>query len=265
MNPTFIAREELYSRVWTTPVRMLAAELGIAESRLRKLCDRNNIPRPQGAGYWTLLKFGKAPPPTPLPEIHTADGQDNRIRVDLPLTPIEEMAVALGDALVVPEKLTAPLPCILKAKQWLEAKDKGINDDGDEDCLHIRVSAELRDRALCIMDTLLKAVKVRGHKLIFRKHFVYIGIDNEEIKLWIRETLMRVGKIRTFNGKLRVQIYQDWGPEYSDEEASLLESQLAKIIVALEAEPAKIKARKKQWELMDAEEEEVEYEVDDDE
>lgn len=65
-----ISREELYERIWTTPIVQLAKELGFSYPELVQVCQRLNVPRP-AAGHWYRLHHGAAservvlPPPSP--------------------------------------------------------------------------------------------------------------------------------------------------------------------------------------------------------
>lgn len=59
-------REELYTAVWTEPLRKLAERFQISDSYLARVCDSLNIPRPD-AGYWAKKDAGKASPPPALP------------------------------------------------------------------------------------------------------------------------------------------------------------------------------------------------------
>lgn len=59
-------REELYTAVWTEPLRKLAERFQVSDSYLARVCDSLNIPRPK-AGYWIKKDAGKASPPPPLP------------------------------------------------------------------------------------------------------------------------------------------------------------------------------------------------------
>jgi hypothetical protein len=59
-------REELYERVWTTPVHRLAKEFGYSDVGLTKLCRKHQIPTP-GLGYWRRLELGHKPSRTTLP------------------------------------------------------------------------------------------------------------------------------------------------------------------------------------------------------
>ncbi len=59
-------RQELYERVWATPMLKLAPTYGLTGAQLKQLCDRYNVPTPP-AGYWMKKEHSKAPAPTPLP------------------------------------------------------------------------------------------------------------------------------------------------------------------------------------------------------
>jgi len=67
-NQIRISREELYEKVWNSPLRKLAPEFGISDVGLAKLCKRHSIPLP-GLGYWTRVQFGKNPKRIPLPSL----------------------------------------------------------------------------------------------------------------------------------------------------------------------------------------------------
>ncbi len=64
-----MTREELYQHVWTTPIHLLAVELGLSDVGLAKTCVQMEVPRP-GRGYWARLDVGESveqiqlPPPS---------------------------------------------------------------------------------------------------------------------------------------------------------------------------------------------------------
>lgn len=57
-NRIMLTREELFARVWTTPMLRLAEEFGVSDVAVAKLCQRRNIPRPP-PGYWAKLAAGR--------------------------------------------------------------------------------------------------------------------------------------------------------------------------------------------------------------
>lgn len=67
-----VSREELFERVWTTPISHLAAEYGVSGSYLARVCTSLSIPRPP-VGYWQKKAVGKNKPRPPLPEAQPGD------------------------------------------------------------------------------------------------------------------------------------------------------------------------------------------------
>jgi hypothetical protein len=61
-----ISREELFRRVWETPMVKLAKEFDISDVGLAKVCRVHNIPLPP-RGHWAKLLHGKASPTPKLP------------------------------------------------------------------------------------------------------------------------------------------------------------------------------------------------------
>jgi len=61
-----MTRAELYALVWDRPITKLAAEFGLSDVGLRKLCRRNDVPTPP-IGYWAKKASGKPVRAIPLP------------------------------------------------------------------------------------------------------------------------------------------------------------------------------------------------------
>ena len=72
-----LTREQLYERVWTTPLLQLAAEFSISSVALAKRCRKLNIPTPP-RGYWVKVEFGKRVRKPPLPSAATVGLSDPR-------------------------------------------------------------------------------------------------------------------------------------------------------------------------------------------
>lgn len=69
MGQQRVSRQDLYSQVWSTPMRTLAPKYGLSDVGLAKICKRHRIPRP-GLGYWAKKDAGKPvkqPPLRPFP------------------------------------------------------------------------------------------------------------------------------------------------------------------------------------------------------
>lgn len=52
-----ISRKDLYDLVWTTPLKILAAQFSISDVGLRKICVKASIPTPE-RGYWATKSAG---------------------------------------------------------------------------------------------------------------------------------------------------------------------------------------------------------------
>jgi len=66
MDANKLSREELYQKVWATPIERLATEFGISGVGLAKICKRMDVPVPP-RGYWAKLAAGQKLKQTPLP------------------------------------------------------------------------------------------------------------------------------------------------------------------------------------------------------
>ncbi|TWA66695.1 hypothetical protein FBZ84_10638 [Azospirillum baldaniorum] len=55
-----LTRRELYEMIWTRPMTKVAAQLGISDVALHKICEKHRIPAP-GRGHWAKVAAGKPP------------------------------------------------------------------------------------------------------------------------------------------------------------------------------------------------------------
>ncbi|MHB8870443.1 MAG: hypothetical protein ACYC6T_17905 [Thermoleophilia bacterium] len=165
-SKTTYHRETLYEEVWAEPVKMLAARYGVSDVALGKTCRKMAIPLP-GRGYWAKKKAGKAPPQPPLPALPSGipDVLDVQgatpPRTERTASPETEARMAEEEAkeatIFVSEELTRPHPLVREARRLL-----GRRKQTTTRCLDISVSRDSLDRALRIMDALLKALVARG-------------------------------------------------------------------------------------------------------
>lgn len=103
-----IDREDLYHRVWTTPVSKLAKEMNISDVGLAKACRKAGIPLPP-AGYWTKVAHGKPVlrPALPLSDQKVVEFDAQRVRVAK--ASASEKAVPAA-VVQVPSQVPAQLP-----------------------------------------------------------------------------------------------------------------------------------------------------------
>jgi len=76
-TPISLSRKQLYDRVWSKPMSVLAREFGITGNALTKICNRVQVPYPS-RGYWTKraadrsrLRIALPPLPDGAPEAIT--------------------------------------------------------------------------------------------------------------------------------------------------------------------------------------------------
>jgi hypothetical protein len=58
---TTISRQDLFDKVWSGPVTRVAAEFGVSDTAVRKMCRRHGIPVPS-RGYWAQVAAGRTFP-----------------------------------------------------------------------------------------------------------------------------------------------------------------------------------------------------------
>lgn len=168
-------REDLFKAVWAEPMTHVAAQLGISDVALAKVCRRMDMPRP-GRGYWARRAAGwpaRVPQLRP-PKPGTLLAYDVRRYVASPaeIQKAAEVREEIGrhasdqPPLAVPEALADPHPWVarsLPALQRLEGKPRRATDR--QRCLDIFATGEALLRACRIMDTLLKAFEERGYSV----------------------------------------------------------------------------------------------------
>ena len=165
-TPDVYEREKLYEEVWAEPVKLVAERYGVSDVALAKTCRKMAIPLP-GRGYWAKVKAGMKPPTTPLAVLPKDARAVLPVRSGGP-----HLRGTAGDkvskarpAIAVAPVLTDPHPLVAQAANALS--DRKPNKDGilprpRRRCLDVLVSPAALDRALRVMDALLKALEADG-------------------------------------------------------------------------------------------------------
>ncbi|HLX91700.1 MAG TPA: hypothetical protein VKR32_08455 [Puia sp.] len=251
-----LTRENLYDLVWSTPISKLSKEYPVADSRLRTICKDLNIPLPD-IGYRQKILHGKEVFKPPLPKLISSDPKKELLllrEITEPKAPElsalgalnKEIAEDSAVSLVVPDKLARPDKLILAAKEALEQRRRNEYYRPHEllrspaGYVDIRVTPANAARALRFMDTLIKALRARGHDIRVEEG-TYAVILEQKIKIIFREktkrgTVTDGGWTRTDflpTGVLAFQIDHYDKREWADGTIPL-ESYLAGIIAKLE-------------------------------
>jgi hypothetical protein len=176
--PTTYSRQELYDRVWKTPMQQLAKEFGISDVGLAKICRRYDVPVPP-RGYWAKKAHGKRVTVTPLPDKSTSEsitiGGTSPVASPAQETALEapELSAArtyeaqLENLIVVSDVLRRRHPLVRRTEDYLKsarANTRGILDAG-YGCLDVSVSKAQIPRAMRIMEAILEAFERRGYAL----------------------------------------------------------------------------------------------------
>jgi hypothetical protein len=277
-----LTRPQLYDLVWKEPMLSLSKRFKISDVGLRKMCRRLNIPVPQ-AGHWQKVKFGKKLSQVKLPkdfdgkntvslEIRNQQSEiDNRLPSFRSIK--EEIKSDPRLFLTVPEKLTNPDKLIVAARnQLLNHKEfsryQGVLTTHGE-TIDIRVSKKFVARSLRFMDTLIKALKTRGHDIQIQssgwKKITSVVMGEQNIRILFRERLNRVivnnGRYNSTelqpSGVLYFRLEGENSREWTDNETPF-ENFLPDIVAKLELEGHKMKIlaseRQKAREKREAEE-----------
>ena len=164
-----LRREDLYERVWSTPIHRLSKECGMSDVGLAKLCRRHQIPIP-GRGYWRRLETGQKPDRPPLPKISETAPRMQIIRIfpranegadksSGPPTAQDGQAPQVINVLVSEDRPISH-PLAIRAKRLLaktRKDERGILIPEYEFISPLKVSEKALPRALRILDALLFA------------------------------------------------------------------------------------------------------------
>lgn len=212
-----LEREKLYEEIWNIKMKDLAKSYGISEASLRKYCRQLNVPFPQ-SGYWTKVRNGSNPKRIALPNFYG----DNKIVIqryeynkkttynkDDRLKHMEEdeknKVLEFCNNIKVPEKLYKPHLLLKEIKFYSDNRD--MLRDGRAKNIDLKVSNELRSRAIRLMNTILKNLEALGFHIKSKDKDTRICIGKEEVKIGLKEKLVRVEHIKTDKDSY-------WSPAY---------------------------------------------------
>jgi hypothetical protein len=184
-----IDREELYQRVWQTPMTKLAKEFDISDVGLAKACRKNAIPLPP-IGYWTMVKHGKAVPKPQLPKKGQAaiELDARRHRSPASMTKRSDSSAFQVDVQHgLPVEQLSPFTAATRQK-LLKGKPDG---DGFVRCVgpglfDCRIGAAATDTACRLLDAIEKALPRANLRLV--KSADCLGVEHEGQTLTFRLT-----------------------------------------------------------------------------
>jgi hypothetical protein len=163
-------REKLYEEVWAEPMLAVAARYGVSSVALAKTCRQLGVPTPT-RGYWALKAAGRdtkkprLPAPKPGQQIvitRARSSDPNAVWRRREPPRVEKDA---GPRIVVPPALANPHGLVAASLARVRHASASANWHAapDEARLDIRVTAATLERAVLLMDTLIKRLEMRGY------------------------------------------------------------------------------------------------------
>lgn len=228
---TIITREDLYEKVWSQPITHIAKEYGVSDSAIIKICKKMEVPRP-GAGHWTKVECGKTVKKAKLPKLskkgiseYKLSPHSGRVSDKFDDKTNDQLLISFEknefNKIVVDEDVAAPHSLIVKNQKSFRnsnTDDKFIIRPRAKKHFNLKVTEGTVDRALNIMDALLKAFELRGWKFHIEADHelkMYIVIQDEKIEFSISEKTNRIDHVITEkekNDKASGRYY--WAPKW---------------------------------------------------
>jgi hypothetical protein len=233
---TNFEREKLYEEVWSEPMVALAKRYQISDVGLRKICKRLGVPLPS-VGHWARVQAGNAVDRPPLPK-HKGETEycSRRLVEDQPSQAEPEPAEVIQQKAyeALPEHHICVADSLEGAHRFVRVTEKGFRKAFVDynniitwprgDCvLDIAVSLEYQQRALLLMDALLKGLITRGHKVYAEllqrqgyqdRKYIYIEVLGERLALRLSEKTRREDRPLTQEELQKKRHERDFRPEH---------------------------------------------------
>jgi hypothetical protein len=198
-----VTRRDLYEQVWSMPMMHLAKHYGLSNKGLSKICDKYKIPRPS-RGYWINRKPTKRYKKIPLPK-HKTENIDELYRlrdVSQDFKTLPEITKELVDikkihaSILLKENLDEAHPLIKQSAKILNRiqPDPSALIIPSQNCLDIKVSKNILERALLIMDTILRAFDDNGFKVSIVGGETKVKIHEASVKFSMIEEIEMIWK-----------------------------------------------------------------------
>jgi len=171
-------RQELYEKVWQFPLLKLAAEYGISDVGLAKVCRKLDIPSP-GLGHWTKIACGHAIPRPPLPATESVPALVRQVRQpqatvlpeDVPhLEAIERIAAEPSPSVtkaMLAHSLVEKTRSVLN--QSSSRSGEKLSASRELEWLDLRVTKNYLPRALRVMAAVIHMLEKEGFQVVVEK------------------------------------------------------------------------------------------------
>jgi len=201
--PIELTREELFKHVWERPMTKVAADYGISDVALKKICDKHRIPVP-GRGYWAKKVAGKT-----VKRAHFRAVTDPTInRVVIHGSPVQDLPEAVKEAreaaksrerrpenkvevVAVPEDLHPKAARTGRKLEKAKPSMKGLVTTSGPDLFDLEVGPDSVGRVIAFLNALVTAAEDRGCRILKGKHALVFVVDEENLDFKIVEEIKR--------------------------------------------------------------------------
>jgi hypothetical protein len=215
-----LSREELYKKVWETPMNQIAKDYGLSSSKLKSICEKNDIPTPL-AGHWTKKELGKALDIKPLPPSKSGASDMISLMPDPVVKASSEvrLPIRVVKAQIPPlpkREITSKTPMSRAhpvVKSWLDKKIEATQQAKREISLGYHSIPEKpftnpEERRMKVLDMIFKAIDKKGFSITpsdlgyqFSVHYEGIPLEfsvTEKYKL-VKTPLTKIEKAKAWN------------------------------------------------------------------
>lgn len=215
-----MTREELFNEVWSRPMTKIAADLGVSDVALKKICDKHRVPVP-GRGYWAKVAAGKK-----VKRAHFRSVEDpalNRVMIygspEKRLPPAVKVAREKAKVqerkpenkvVVVPATPTELLPKIATTKEKLlkaKASDQGLVSLSGSEYFDVSCSPESVERVSSFLNAFVHAAGARGYQVLKGGGALVFFVEEETLHLKIVE---QVGRTKHVPTEAEVAAIEKW-------------------------------------------------------
>jgi hypothetical protein len=249
-----ISREDLYRRVWETPLTKLAKEFDISDVGLAKACRKHSIPTPP-VGHWAKVAHGKPvlKPALPKSEPSTVDLNPTDHRVDPPRA--KDAEPAIPTPAVTLRRDIAELAGTAESTHSVLSKAKpdtyGFVRSGSSQAFACVLSVSTINRAALVLDAIERSLPDAGIKLIRDRDAKCITLEaeGERMTLSLVEGYTRTEHVTVdpkyhwknreysyaFNGSLKLALAADFYGRrtWSDGVRARLEEKIGAFLVGI--------------------------------
>lgn len=205
-----VTRREMYDLIWTYPFEVVAGKLGLSHWRLKDLCVQHRVLVPTAA-YWRDKAAGKTPRQTIF--VSAVDPAIELIKLG-PTSPADpstgERLELARKAAAAPRRLTKPRELNQRKIEWgrvdtphrslsltahslrrNKPDDYGVVAIGGEGLVSLRLGATTVERAIFILDTIVRGLEVREIACVFGGKHIEVSRGVDKVPFILTETIRR--------------------------------------------------------------------------